>query len=264
MVARMMKETGASDERGADEAGLIDLRRLAALLRRRWPVIAAVSAVVILFTYLAYQFATPLYSATAQVAIDRRDDELASSSATPALPTDSPSVDTEAQVLTSPALAGVVVDRLGLARDPEFAGKVPANANAARDHAITALIGKTLVKRIGFSYAISVTSTSTSPTQAARVANGIVDGYVASGLGGKESERQREVTLLSQRLGQLRGAVITAETAIPPAPLLRRRHPLSTARSPRRRPSRPQLRRVSARRGRSWPAGAAARRLAWR
>lgn len=215
MEARAVRNTGTTDGQNVDEAGLIDLRRVGSLLRRRWPVIAAVSAVVILLTFLAYHFATPLYSATATVAIDRHDDELASAPAAPALATDSPSVDTEAQVLASPALAGVVVDRLGLASDPEFAGKAPVSHAVARENAINSLILKTLIKRVGLSYAISVTTTTAvSPEKAARVANEIVNDYVAGGLGGKETARQREVTLLSARIGQLRGEVIATEAAI--------------------------------------------------
>lgn len=198
----------------ADEPGMIDLRHLGAVLRRRWQVIVAVSALVLVLTFIAYKLAKPIYSATAQVALDRRDDELASTAKGAALVTDSPSVDTEVEVLRSPALAASVVDKLGLGRDPEFAGTNAPTPALARERAINALLGRVDIKRTGLSYAIGVGILSGSAGKSARIVNEMVDGYVASQLGGKESERKREVSLLSGRLGQLRSEVIAAEAAV--------------------------------------------------
>lgn len=212
MTSETTEEQTSARSRLLDRGGLIDLGKLAALLRRRWPVILAIAVVVVGLAFLAYRLQRPIYEATAQVALDRREAQLGEQNNTD-LPTDSPAVDTEVQVLGSPAVAARVVDKLGLAHDPAFAGEAKTPA-AARENAIAALRGKVAIKRTGLSYAIGVTTQSFSPVKAARIANGVVDEYVAARLGNKEADRQRQVLQLRQRIGQLRTEVISAETAM--------------------------------------------------
>lgn len=212
MTSDTTEQQAAGRSEVLDRKGLIDFVRLGALLRRRWLVIFAVSLAVAAMAFLAYRLQRPVYEASAQVALDRREAQLGEQTSTD-LPTDSPAVDTEVQVLGSPAVAARVVDKLGLARDPAFTGDATTPA-AARENAIAALQGKVDIKRTGLSYAIAVTTRSFSPTKAANIANGVVDEYVAARLGNKEAERQRQIRLLRQRIQQLRTEVVSAESAI--------------------------------------------------
>ena len=213
----------------ADE-GLLDIRKMLGALRRRAPLIAGITALVLLATVVAYGQATRRYVATAQVVVDRRQEQIVQVGApTPPVTTDSPTVDTEVEVLQSPVLAGRVVDTLGLVREPEFnpdlrepgtidrllrSEPTTATPSQARDRAIRTLIGRLDVKRDGLSYAIRVGFTSSSPERAAAIANAVVDGYVANQLDAKLGTTQRAVDLLRERLEQLRGQVLAAETAV--------------------------------------------------
>lgn len=212
MTSETTKEQATGRSNLPDRGGLIDLGKLGALLRRRWPVILIVALIVGGLAFLAYRMQRPVYEATAQVALDRREAQLGQQVNTD-LPTDSPAVDTEVQVLGSPAVAARVVDKLGLTRDPAFAGEA-TTPDAARRNAIAALQGKVLIQRTGLSYAIAVTTQSLSPIKASQIANGVVDEYVAARLSNKEMDRQREIKQLRQRIGQLRTEVISAETAM--------------------------------------------------
>lgn len=196
------------------EPGLIDLRRVWAEIRRRWLVIAVAAAMVLVLTAIAYVTTTPQYTAVAQVALDRRDMELArQDTETEPLTTDSASVDTEVQVLRSPDVAARVVRALKLGNDPEFAGEV-AGTPAGQDAAMRVLLAGLQINRTGMSYAIDVGILSPSPTKAAAIVNAVADAYVDGIVVGKQTARRREVNMLGNRLAQLRGDVMSAEAAL--------------------------------------------------
>jgi succinoglycan biosynthesis transport protein ExoP len=203
------------------QSNLIDLRKIFGVLRRRLWWMVATFVLVIVLTGVAYKLVTPKYMATATVALDRRVDELVTSGpANPnsALTTDSPSVDTEVQVLTSPRLAAAVVDQMKLQTvlgygQPKTGPKknTPVEAEAA---AISALQSKLVVKRQGLSYAINVSLTDADPVLATSIVNAVIDQYVSEGRGDKATERNSDSTLLAQRLATLRTDVVNAEAAV--------------------------------------------------
>lgn len=202
-----------------EEARLIDLRAIFAMLRRRkWWVLTTI-ALVLAATALAYLLTPKQYVANATVALDRRTVELVATAqgANPTLPTDSPTVDTAVQVLTSPTLAAEVVDTLGLARvpgigQPEDGEAIPAAA--ARGRAIGYVRGGLAVKRTGLSYAIAVQFSGRDRESTSRIVNGIIDRYISDQRTDKEDERGRQAALLRERINQLRGQLIQAESAV--------------------------------------------------
>jgi len=200
------------------EPGLIDPRAVFGLIRRRLIPILATMAVVLTATLAAYLSAEPQYLATARVALDRRSEEIVTvNGSNPPLATDSPSVDTEVQVLLSPSIAAAVVDRLKLASKPGFGfaedGK-PGDPATARERSIGIVMGGLKVNREGTSYAIAVNYSHADPQLAAAIVNAAVDSYVDGQRSGKSVERNREIALLRERLGQLRTEVMEAETAV--------------------------------------------------
>ena len=199
----------------AREAKLIDLQGVFATVRRRLPWILGTIAVVLLLTGVAYILTPKTYQATASIALDRRVDEFLNRS--PQLTTDSPTVDTAVQVITSPSLVAEVVDQLGLATAPGFLApptKGPRTPEQARRAAINAVQGKLQVKRVGTSYAIQATYTGSNAAQTARIVNGVVDQYVTDQRTGRAGARDRDTQLLRQRINQLRGEVLAAEQAV--------------------------------------------------
>lgn len=210
-------ETDPQVDRGA----LIDLRKIGAVLRRRWLILCAAmlsAAVIAAATYLA---AEPRYLATAQVALERTAERVINvDSVVPTADPDSAAVDTEVQALRSPELVGRVVDRLRLDRDPEFNSAAEQGPPAVRpdlvgrQRAIGALLGGLTVKRDGLSYAISVSFEGRTAVQAAQIANALVDDYVSGQAGSKADATQRARRFLERRLEELRTQVLGAEREV--------------------------------------------------
>ncbi|MBI1687003.1 GumC family protein [Caulobacter hibisci] len=190
---------------------LIDLRRIFGTIRRRQWWALATGAIVLALTLVAYLQAKPVYTATARVGIDRRVEDLVTPTQGAAAPlaTDSSSVDTEVQVLTSPRVAGAVVDRLGLAARPGFGG-----SHKDRDQAIERVRSGLAVKREGNSYAIRVSYSNGDAALATKIVNATIDEYVSGQRGDKVNERSRETALLSDRLAKLKSDVLQAEAAV--------------------------------------------------
>ena len=204
-----------------DRGALIDLRHIAAVLRRRWLVVCAAMIAAAVIAATAYLVAEPRYVATAQVALERTAERVINvDSVVPTVDPDSAAVDTEVQALRSPELIGRVVDRLHLARDPDFnkaAGedRAPVQPDpAGRQRAIGAVLSGLTVKRDGLSYAISVSFEGSTPVQAAEIANALVDDYVSGQAGSKAQATRRARDFLEQRLTELRGQVLDAEREV--------------------------------------------------
>jgi capsular exopolysaccharide synthesis family protein len=203
----------------AASSDLIDVRQITGVFRRRLVPMLIVAAIVFGLALLAYSLQKPEYEASARVAIDRqRSSELVTVDRNqPNITADSGTVDTEVQVIQSPAVAGAVVDRLKLATRPGYGFPEDASAvgaEAARARAIEVVRNNLEVQREGLSYAIAVTFKAKDPVLARDVVNGVVDAYVNGGRNDQSQRREQDIQQLSDRLGQLRSDVISAETAV--------------------------------------------------
>ena len=83
-----------------------------------------------------------------------------------------------------------------------------------RDRAIDALQGDLKVVQSGRSYVLSISYTSTSPHEAARIANGIADAYVDVQLDEKLAATRRASAWLGEQVEQLRWRVFGSELAM--------------------------------------------------
>ncbi len=227
----MIEEAGAptADIDGTATPGrLIDLRQLFSIARRRKFAILVTALVVLVLTAVTFLVLPVRYQATSSIALDRRVDDIVKGDAPEGpLPTDSPSVDTAVEVLTSSALAASVVDRLhlenaagfgqplpGFTFASLFSKPVPATRDQARQRAINKVQSGLLVKRSGLSYAIDISFPAPDPRQAAAVANAAANAYIENERGAKIGDRARDGELLRNRLQRLRDDVIRAETAV--------------------------------------------------
>lgn len=198
---------------------LIDLSALATIIRRhKWPMLLA-ALVVCLLTAAAYLLAEPSYQGQAVVALDRTEEKLIRTQGEQqsSIVTDSPSVDTQVQVLMSPSLAETAVRRSKLNQNAQFIrafDKSYAGGGVPVELAATWLRSSLEVARTGQSYAIELKFNSIDPEVAALGANAMTDAYVNGQIQDKADSRDREIALLRARLDQLRGGVISAETAV--------------------------------------------------
>jgi len=200
-----------------DSAKIIDIGAVMNAVRRRIIPIAITMAIVLVLTAISYKMATPRYSAEGQVGIERTNEEIVNAQQDQRqqpLTTDSSSVDTEVAQILSPETLGRVVDRLGLAKNPNFVGTDPLDPTTARNNAIGALTGQLSAKRAGTSYAIDVSFSSTDPVLAAKIVNTVMDEYLNRQQLQKRDERNKEIALLSSRIASARGELQGAETEV--------------------------------------------------
>src|SRR5258706_9183703 len=103
-----------------DNAKIFLIDVLAAIHRNR-KLALTVAAVAALSVLVVTFFITPLYKSVASVMLDTRREQVVDMQAVLSnLPSDTFVVDSEVQVLQSPALARKVIAKLHLDKDPEF------------------------------------------------------------------------------------------------------------------------------------------------
>lgn len=201
-----------------EEERLVDLAKLGRLVHQhKWPMLLA-TAVVVVLALLAFILAERVYEANAVVALERTQDEIVRTKDDEGkqITVDSPSVDTEVQVLQSAAIVQSAVANAKLNTDPRVLAALGGGAAGPLtvDAAARAIVRDLEVSRQGLSYAIRVGYASPDPVVAASIANAVTDAYVNGQVRNQQQGRDRNIGLLRERLNQLRNDVMTAEAAV--------------------------------------------------
>lgn len=216
-----------------------DLNIAIATFRRRFRLFAAVAVVVFAAVVLFTLQQTPRYTATAQVMLDVRKEQVTDMSAVlSGLPADSAVVDTEVEVLKSRSLAARVVKDLKLEQDPYFnpylpsakgatawfsslkkaaapvAVTDPAELQRRRERIVDNVLSGLKVRRAGLTYLISIEYTHTDPRRAADLANAFANLYLTEQLEAKFDATQKANEWLDTRVGELRDQVAQADAAV--------------------------------------------------
>ena len=216
-----------------------DLNVAIATFRRRLRLFAAVALAVFVAVLLYTLQETPRYTATAQVMLDVRKEQVADMSAVlSGLPADSSVVDTEVEVLKSRSLAARVVKQLKLTEDPYFNPNAPGakgvaswlpwvknvvaptaavdsvEAQRQQEKVVDNLLSGLKVRRSGLTYLISVEYTHTNPADSAKIANAFADLYLTEQLEAKFDATAKANEWLDTRVAELRDQLQTAEAAV--------------------------------------------------
>jgi uncharacterized protein involved in exopolysaccharide biosynthesis len=205
---------------------LFDLANVARVLwSRRWVVIA--SAVVAMVLALAYIVVTPAtYVANAVVLVDPREAQVTqANNVLPGIGSDSAAIASQVSVIRSRDLLEAVFLSQQLASDPEFAGggdmlsgllgrDEPASGDDASGKAFDRFVAKLGVDREGLTYVINVSFRSQDAAKAARIANAVVEEYIAGQRTEKSSVNAQTNELLNERIGDLQETVSAAERAV--------------------------------------------------
>src|SRR5215472_14192900 len=115
-----------------------DLTHILKLLRVRWPIVFGTALIVTALTALSVYRMTPLYTANALVILDTQQNQMVNSTALASRSEQleyyyAPSlIENQVQILYSRVLAGRVIDKLQLDKDPKFNPPPPA-PDAAKD-----------------------------------------------------------------------------------------------------------------------------------
>lgn len=220
-------------------------------VRRHWRLILAIIVGCIALTVSLFPLMTPLYSAKVSVMIDPRESKRAASSKDPtALP---PSEETvrknEMAIIRSRNLAESVVERLGLDRNPEFAGGsgsrsglqvllakgrhaiagaaallgFPATENeasgspsaeAARERAVDTFISRLGASSVEASRVIEIRFLSEDPERAAHIANAVADEYISRKLRREMDAAQLAAETLDKNIAVLNRKILESERTI--------------------------------------------------
>src|SRR5215813_8885874 len=201
-----------------------DVRQYLHFVWRHWMFIASVTALVFVIGVVYLARTTPLYTATAQVLLER-----------PAkAPTDTGSTDYGfgdysflenqlAIIRSDPLLRRVVVkERLAeprpTAKEAQSTDATKESLAAAEERsildAISGLRGALAVVRSGQALVLSISITSTDPAKAAQLANAVATAYVVNQLDARFESAKQASAWLSDRLVELRQQLRDSEEAV--------------------------------------------------
>jgi capsular exopolysaccharide synthesis family protein len=173
------------------------------MLRRRLLIMAIVGLAAAAAAFAFFMLRTPTYNATALLIINPRQERvLRSEDVMGQLPRDSSAIDSEIELLRSPALMNELAQALGL------------TGSGDSGEAAASLAGALNVRRRGLTYVIEISATSTDAARAQLIANTYSDVYIASQVNARVDTAQRANSWLSRRLAELREDVQAKESAV--------------------------------------------------
>lgn len=221
--------------------GQIDLDRLIAAARRQWKAVA-LAAGIGFFLGIAYIFtAVPEYTSSTSLLIDSGNSQIVNRlSAINGVMDEEGSVLSQIEILRSRKIALAVVDNLDLLDDADFnaahrsmigrvvgvarsvvdfkswfvSKDVAEDAEIARDRAADALLKGMEASRVGRTYVLSISYTSTSAFLAARIANGFAEAYLSDQLDSKYDATRRASDWLQKRIEELRQKSLETDLAV--------------------------------------------------
>ena len=230
---------------GEDNAKIFLIDILAAIHRNRRLAMFVGSAAAVAVLVVTF-FLTPMYESTAAIMLDTRHEQVVDLQAVLSnLPSDTFVVDSEVQVLQSPALAHRVIAKLHLEDDPEFNASLrPQNAfswafgavkTGMRDvlvalgvepatdidskartlESVTEAFEKNLViTRQGLTYVIDIGFWSQDSAKAVRIANAVAQSYIEHQKDMKADATRQANALIAGHVQKLRKQVFDAEQAV--------------------------------------------------
>jgi capsular exopolysaccharide synthesis family protein len=228
-------------------ADLFGVNAALKMVRRRLVIMVSIGAIVAALILTRSMMATPTYQAVALVAINARQERVldTADSVLGDLPRDTAAIDTEIEILRSPALMGALVDALDLTRDPEWnwmlreppqwktflksfmspvLGTGEGQADAVDPMSVidepwvrTAVAGgvrgSLSIRRRGMTYVIEIGGISQDPVRAQELANTYADLYLSSQADARQEAGARATSWLSARLDELSNDVQRKEAA---------------------------------------------------
>ena len=201
----------------------VDIRKYLNFVWRHWMFIAAVVALSLLMGVIYLVRATPRYTATTQVLLERPQKSPTDTGGTDYSFRDRSFIENQLAILRSDPLLRRVVIKERLAAPPPTA-KEPQSADASKEDAtlaedqsmvdgINSLRGALAVSRSGQAEVLNISITSTDPARAAQLANAVADAYVVNQLDARFESAKRASGWLSDRLVELRQQLRESEEA---------------------------------------------------
>lgn len=243
--ARQFPVAVASDQDDfAPVQGVLDFDRILSAIRRQLRVVLILAFFGLLLgvTYIAT--ATPRYTATSSILIDKSSNrlvnELALSEQASGSYTDEVAIQSQAEVLKSDGLAGKVVDELKLAENEAFLSPPGSplraiknfvvstidlsswfeeedeakNADERRRLAVAILKQSMDVSRVSGTSVLAISALSTDPVLSARIADGYASVYLTDQLDSKFEATRLAGGWLQGRIEELRERSLASDRAV--------------------------------------------------
>ena len=225
-----LQERSALDLAGAT----LSIERILGILRRQWPLIAAIvgGAFALVLVYLLT--ATPMYTANTRILMDTRQTQVLDKDTGVSNALIDPGfVDSQVEIITSDDLIRYVVRRMKLTEDPEFNGSDPglipaiigrviglfgSDGPASKERiergTVAAVQANLKVERLLTTYVLSASFRSRDPEKAAQITNEIADAYIVGALDAKYQSTKRASEWLQQRSAELREQATASDRAV--------------------------------------------------
>lgn len=216
------------------------------IIWRRKYLVAIIVMIALTLGILWANSATPRYTASSTVKLDVFQPGIADiESVVTGLTGDTREVRSQLQIVRSRLLLGRVVDSLDLTKDPEFNSRLkpkstgpnyyspgywlteigllpqaPTNAaveppaSEIRDRAIDALLARTTVLPVHFSFVFSISVQTIAPDKSARIADEIAEQYILNQIEVKYRATEQAAGWLSNRVSELKETLEGAEEAV--------------------------------------------------
>jgi polysaccharide biosynthesis transport protein len=183
------------------------------VIYKRWKVAASIVAVVMLGTYLASEFAKPLYRSAIEIQIERENpNQLTVDDLFGIAASDQEFLQTQYVLLKSRGLAEKVIEDQKLLSDPEFypagiTGKTPAQIAEIRSQMSGAVNGPLDVKEVHNTSLVDVAYISPSPRLAQKIAEGVGQSYIRLNNEQKFESVRQASDFLERQIAQIRADI---------------------------------------------------------
>ena len=229
-------EEGAPAHRDPFSADLVF--KAIGFIRRQFGVVLSVLPLTIALACIYLFITPPLYKAETRIIIDTGKLQIFKQSIFDD-PVTFAMMDSQIEVLKSDNFAISIIKKLGLTRDPEFAGSgggliqrvisLPLLSPLQRlfpssilefefddptPRVLNVFERRLTVSRVGMSFVIEIAFLSTNPDRAAQIANAIADGFIVDQLEAKYRTIGQAAVWLQDRLNELRTQASAAERAV--------------------------------------------------
>ena len=215
----------------ADEDGIGHLLfYLWGFLRRQYGIVL-LTALLALGAALAYlHLAPPVYTAHVQILLANPKAQFVQQESIVAEPSfDRGGIDTQLQIIKSPAIANTVIDRLHLTPDLTAASSLrllmmrvqrwwgrteDAETRPQADQIMLAFLDRLSATRVNMTNVIEVEFNWRDPVRAAEIANAVADAYIKDQLNAKFQANRTATLWLQQRIQELGDQAETAERTV--------------------------------------------------
>jgi succinoglycan biosynthesis transport protein ExoP len=183
------------------------------IIYKRWKVALSIVAVVMLGTYLASEFAKPLYRSAIQIQIERENpNQLTVDDLFGIAASDQEFLQTQYVLLKSRGLGEKVIDDQKLLSDPEFYpaginGKTPAQIAQIRSAMAGSIVGPLEVVPVRATSLVDVSYVSTSPRLAQKVVEGVGESFIRLNNEKKFESVRQASDFLDRQIAQIRADI---------------------------------------------------------